>query len=135
MLSVAGIPPASSVFANENIRREILNNDETIVHEYGRHDGTLHSRHIRRKCRGRRHHSLVGAVGHVACLGWLARAILLYGASVLPVERGDGLIIPRNGGARGIPCRCNEYSNAQGRNEQSWIPPVWNPLAASFDAI
>src|SRR3984885_9023330 len=112
MLSVAGLPPASSVFASENVRSEILNNDESIVHEYGRRSGALHLRHIRRKCRGRRHHSLVGAVGHVACLGWLAPAILLHGGSVLRVERGDGLLISGNGGVRDIPCCCNEYSNA-----------------------
>src|ERR1700733_3653158 len=70
MLSVTSSPVFCRIFAIENVGREILDDNQSILRENRRQSGTVHVRHVTGKRRDWGHHRCVRAIGAITRGQW-----------------------------------------------------------------
>src|ERR1700733_13192835 len=68
MLPDSGVPACRRILTDKNVRSEILDNDQSVVHENGRHNSTVRVCHVTGECRDGCHHGFVWTVTLLRCL-------------------------------------------------------------------
>src|SRR5215468_2976007 len=71
VLSKTGIPLCRCILAAKEVRRKILDDDESIVCEDRWQDRSLYTFHVADKCHYRLHHGFVRCIGSLTRLRWL----------------------------------------------------------------